>query len=500
MPFGAGLSFYLYRVVIVIDKFMRPIIGFIRPLFFFALCFGAKFELSAADSDFDPYGGWTGKQFEATGYFHLEQGEDRWWLVTPEGNAFLINGQDHVSPGAINRSYNRDHWNKKLGLTSESSAEERITTFYQKKVVKDAEYLGFNTLYSHSVPLGMNVIPYIPRAQTIFHEYWRTHSLVQHRPKWSEDNFVDVYSDSFVESVKATGQKMVDQKRDKDPWILAWGLTDVPILVPYEARPFPPGFYHKPLPGTTTWPVRLRNLGADAPGKQAYVALMRQRYKNRIEDFNTTYNTAFDSWDALAEAEDWRNVIDINGNIREERDNHAFLMDILDKAWGTQARVLKEYLPNHMIWGDTLNLNSPLPDELIQVYAKHFPVIVYQFYGATWEDHRLVMDRLRKLTGKPVFSADSSWAVPQPPHMPDPLGPQCANYSVAADRFEEVFYAAFKRSDFIGWGWCGMMDNWASSEPVKQHGGMQDVFGKWHQPLADRRAKFGKELYEVAVP
>lgn len=35
----------------------------------------------------DRFGGWTGKRFEPTGFFRVEK-DDRWWLVTPEGNAF----------------------------------------------------------------------------------------------------------------------------------------------------------------------------------------------------------------------------------------------------------------------------------------------------------------------------------------------------------------------------------------------------------------------------
>ncbi len=35
----------------------------------------------------DKFGGWTGKKFKATGFFRLEK-DERWWLVTPEGNAF----------------------------------------------------------------------------------------------------------------------------------------------------------------------------------------------------------------------------------------------------------------------------------------------------------------------------------------------------------------------------------------------------------------------------
>ncbi|MDG2167646.1 MAG: hypothetical protein P8L44_06935 [Opitutales bacterium] len=469
-----------------------------KPLFLIVL-FAAALRVAGQQPDLDTFGGWKGKSFEATGYFRMESGEDRWWLVSPEGNGFLIHGMDHCGSYVTGQSYNKEYWNQEWGLKNPSQAE-RTEAFYNQKVAQDRDYLGFNSVYSHQAPVGMNVVPYLPRARSVDIEYWRTHKLRKQNPPWSEENFLDVFSDAFVEKVNQTAQKMQDEKRVDDPWLLAWLLTDSPVLVPYEARPFPPGFYHKPLPGTTTWPVRLRNLGASTPGKQAYVELMRSRYGNRIQSFNAAYNTAFDSWEALAEAKDWRSVIDIQGNIHEERDNHAFLLKILDKSWGTQVKILQARDPNHMIWGDTLNMNSPITDDIIRMYAKHFPVIVYQYYGATWEDHERVMDRFRRLTNKPIFSADSSWSVPQPPEMPDPLGPQCANYEVAADRMEEVYNKSFARPDFIGWGWCGWMDQWESAEPVKQHGGLQDAFGNWHQPLADRMAKFGKEMYSIAQP
>lgn len=67
-------------------------------------------------------------------------------------------------------------------------------------------------------------------------------------------------------------------------------------------------------------------------------------------------------------------------DIHEERDNHAFLLQIFDKAWGTQVEVIRKHDPNHLILGDTLNLNEPISDDIIRVYAKHFPVIVCQYY------------------------------------------------------------------------------------------------------------------------
>ncbi len=67
-------------------------------------------------------------------------------------------------------------------------------------------------------------------------------------------------------------------------------------------------------------------------------------------------------------------------------------------------------------------------------------------------------------------------------------------------RFDEVYRAAFARPDFIGWGWCGWMDKWESAEPIMQHSGLQDAFGNWNQPIADRMSQFGKEMYQIAQP
>lgn len=41
-------------------------------------------------SDLDSYGGWTGLQGERTGFFHVEKLGNRWWFVTPEGNAYFM--------------------------------------------------------------------------------------------------------------------------------------------------------------------------------------------------------------------------------------------------------------------------------------------------------------------------------------------------------------------------------------------------------------------------
>ena len=49
--------------------------------------------------DYDAYGGWRKLNGEKTGFFHTQRIEGRWWLVTPDGNAFFSKGVDNVSYG-----------------------------------------------------------------------------------------------------------------------------------------------------------------------------------------------------------------------------------------------------------------------------------------------------------------------------------------------------------------------------------------------------------------
>ena len=59
---------------------------------------------SAASATFpekwSKYGGWKAKQFEATGFFRTHHDGNRWWLVDPEGYAFVSVGVDCIRDNA----------------------------------------------------------------------------------------------------------------------------------------------------------------------------------------------------------------------------------------------------------------------------------------------------------------------------------------------------------------------------------------------------------------
>ncbi|MFL3657219.1 MAG: hypothetical protein ACJ07L_04065 [Opitutales bacterium] len=65
--------------------------------------------------ELDRFGGWKDRKFEATGFFRVEK-DSRWWLVTPDGHAFLSFGINHLYPDLFRQPYNRDAWQKRLAV------------------------------------------------------------------------------------------------------------------------------------------------------------------------------------------------------------------------------------------------------------------------------------------------------------------------------------------------------------------------------------------------
>jgi hypothetical protein len=102
----------------------------------------------ARDTDEDPFGGWKAKRFEATGFFRTEHDGTRWWLVTPEGHAFLSFGINHYHAGWWTEDYNRDHWTRAFG--AQRPWDEAWQAGFRRAAVADLERLGINTLGIHT--------------------------------------------------------------------------------------------------------------------------------------------------------------------------------------------------------------------------------------------------------------------------------------------------------------------------------------------------------------
>jgi hypothetical protein len=445
----------------------------------------------AADSpeQFDRFGGWTEKKFEATGFFRVEK-DDRWWFVTPEGNAFLSVGINHLHPDLWNQSFSREAWQKKLGIDNLNSPQFRPAL--REWFLEICREYGFNTVGVHTELRVVNTprpaMPYIQPIRFVDIPHWS--------PEVSDDAFRDVFLEKFARHCDRLAKQYAEPARN-DPFLLGYAMTDCPLMTEEDCRARPDVIGGARRKSRIGWPRKLRNMGASAAGKAAYVRTMREVYRDQIGDFNSTYGTTFDSFDALLAAENWRPHTELS-NANETRDNIVFLQAVVDKYYDTTKSAIRRYDPNHMFFGDKLNANTDTVDTVLPITSKYTDILFYQMYGR-YEVQKLGLDRWAKIANKPIVNGDSSYTMITE-HMPRPYGPVADGLQQRAEWANEFFRDAFARPEFVGWHYCGLIDatQLIPRKQARQHSGILTAYGEPYPKLKEVIQTCTDEMYDIA--
>lgn len=437
----------------------------------------------------DQYGGWTGLKFEATGYFRTEK-TNRWWLVTPKGNAFLSFGINHLYPDLWKQPYNRAAWQQRLQVENLDSPE--FQPALRKWFLATCEDFGFNTVGVHTslgaVNLPQPAIPYLKAIKFIDVPHWKGDIPAE--------NFLDVFSPEFHQHCDALARAEAAPLRD-DPYLLGYAMTDCPLFTEEDLRERPDTIGGARRGARIGWPRRFRNFPAKAPGKQAYVATMREVYHDNIAEFNKTYGTSFASFAALTEAQNWRRETELS-NIAETRDNTAFMLKVVDAYYRTTRDALRKHDPNHLFFGDKLNANTDTLDTVLEVTRRYTDVVFYQMY-ARYEVQRPGLDRWSKRVDLPFINGDSAFTMVTD-HMPRPYGPIADDLAQRAEWTEEFMREAFARPEFVGWHYCGLIDAdmRVGRKQDRQHSGLLDGFGESYPLLEKVIKQSADDLYQIA--
>ncbi|MBE0652353.1 MAG: beta-galactosidase [Bacteroidales bacterium] len=432
----------------------------------------------------DQYGGLECLRFEATGFFRVEKA-DRWWLVTPGGSAFLSFGLNHMDTVYLLQDYNIDFWRTQFSFKDPS--EPSFREGFVKKVMSDLNVFGMNTLGCHGKKevFGKITVPYVQGLFFAPTAYWALRGV---------QSYPDVYSDEFRKRCEEIAENICLPKVN-DPFLIGYTFTNVPILTDLDADAHGMVPWGAPQDQRPTWPRALRNRGPETAGKKVFVDLMQKRYPTILE-FNQNYGTGFNTFSELLNAVNWSPFEKIE-KINDAADNHAFMLDIYEQYYRVTCQAIKQFDPNHLLFGDPLNANTGTTDDIVTLVARHIDLISYQYYGP-YSDQSHVLDHWSALTGKPIFNTDSNFTVPYE-QMPNPVGWICKTEEERASYFLDFATRAFARPDFIGWNWCGWIDAWESWRPVQQHCGLQDPFGNYHHPMPKVMSTFGSQLYDYAL-
>lgn len=451
----------------------------------------AQWSAKAAEhvSDFDRFGGWTARRFGATGFFRTEHDGRRWWLVTPEGHAFLSFGINHLYPDLFRQKFNHEAWTKNLG-GADLSNWSQFAPALRKWFLATCRDYGFNTVGVHNALQIVNqpqpALPYMRPIRFVDIPHWKMDV--------TDASFRDVFSQEFARHCDALAREAAVPG---DPFLIGYSMTDCPLLTEEDCRERTDVIGGARRRSRIGWPRRLRNLGASAAGKHAWVRTMQEIYRGVIANFNATYATSFDSFDALAAASNWRPDTDrSNGN--ETRDNIEFLKRVVEKYYQVTRDAIRRYDRNHLFFGDKLNANTDSIDTVLRITSRYTDVVMYQMY-ARYEVQQPGLDRWSKIANKPFVNGDSAFTMIAP-HMPRPYGPVADSLEQRTEWTDEFFRRSFARPEFVGWHYCGLIDatQQVARKQARQHSGLMTAFGQPYPILQQVIRRCVDDMYQLA--
>jgi len=307
-------------------------------------------RVSAEEKQFDKYGGWTGIKGDKKGYFHTQYINDRWWIITPEGNVFWSVGMYCVRMGGIpetgsgRRAY-QEACLKKYGTEQEWVKATRMQLYKW----------GFNTIGDWS-------------AESIYREPGFSYVIGINLPNKAENvipkgsygYFPDVFSKEFVDSVREQMQGMFNSQSY---------LLDDPRLLGYFLADEPSWYGSKGRRGSLV--DDFIAMDRSKPGKKAWVDSLILKYRD-IKKLNAAWQSNYANFDELL------SINKINDNSIIEQDKLLFFKVIAEEFAKVLYMTLREFDKYHMALGTR---PSRLYPEVVSALGKYCDIFSMSEYG-----------------------------------------------------------------------------------------------------------------------
>jgi hypothetical protein len=426
----------------------------------------------------DTYGGFTDIQGEKTGFFHTEKIDDRWWLVTPEGNAFWGMGIAHpitdFSKSAVTFSYlgDQEAWlsgsidrMRSLGYNcvwTGPYCPERLQSGYVDKALAEKVFREARIPYAFPLPI-----------------------LKHHVEMGPDEKRPDVFDDSFTEFVNDLVSKHVPKLKD-DPWVM--------------------GYYYGFAPWDQDY-VWLNDLIArkDSPGRERLLGVLEKRYEGDIIKLNRVYQTDFASFEALKDSgtlvyPTWMRshksgyipIPKAPGSQELFDDGQALLGEIIEHTFRIAHEAVRKHDQNHLIFGCYVK-EASLNAENWERIAPYIDVITPQHVSEAFPIRQVVkaLDKPALISDQPfgnVYPLPLITAKSSPGAVPDHVD-RLVLYDILANRIS-------KDPDYIGVDFCAVLFDQSHEDKAYEIGqpGFYNVYGEPKDQLCRTVTNFNQQM------
>lgn len=373
-----------------------------------------------ADAEHNGFGGWTGVQTEATGWFHAREIDGVWWIVDPVGNGFISKGVNHIT-------YHGDH-SPQLGY---SPYEQHVNELYDTRgewadaVVERLKRWGFNTVGSWSDE--------IMRRQRM--PYTMILNIGSRAgADWQRGVFPDVYSKRFRQMANHIALTQCKKRSDDVMLIgyypdneLRWGpdwRSDNSLLIDFLL------------------------MEADEEGGEAARRFIQARYPS-VELFNRAWGLSLASWENL------NSIQSAPPGEAREQDERDFLRQTAEQYFRVCYEAIKKADPNHMLLG--CRFAGYAPEEVLAAAGTYSDLISYNSYNVLPPEDAL--KRVYETARKPVMLTEFSFkamdsGLPNSKGAGKPVKTQADR----AERFTAYVEALMKMPFCVGYHWFKYAD------------------------------------------
>jgi hypothetical protein len=368
------------------------------------------------DSKFDSYGGLAGTgatySLKKTGYFHVEESNKRWVLVTPEGNLFFqlgvcglggrcddftkVAGREKIyewlpdkkdatfisawrdsRPDWGNFSFYSANWIKKFG--KEFSSEE-----WTGQAIKRLRSWGFNSAGAFSTQTESMRAANFPYVN--FLPLGRESDLAVLPERLGASYLMDPFDSRAEAILEARFAKIVAPKAN-DPLLIGYFYGNEQHL---EELPKKLGTYKS----------------SKVAAKAALVKSLENKYKS-IDKFNEAWKPAspFANFEALNEEPLFVRSTEGSADMEE------FYRLYIETYYSMIEKLYRKYDPNHMLIGSRMTSGTSSNETAVKTAGKHTDVVSVNYY--TYGIDGSFLGRVSEWSGgKPIILSEWYYGAP----------------------------------------------------------------------------------------
>ena len=247
-------------------------------------------------SSFSKYGGWKEKRFKPTGFFRTENDGKRWWLVDPEGYAFLSLGVDclrSTSSGPVTGIEDLFEWlpeksDSRYGESVSGNETSKVIDFYMANLIRvfGSDWKARWSKMTADMLRNLNINTVGNWSEISFaKENKLAYVLPLNRFPGTKTQLYRDFPDVFSEEYKKNSAEFARQLSD---------YKDDPYLIGYFLRNEP------------QWAFGYHNLAyemfaTDQPSatKDEFIKWINSKYDNNIQSFKKAWNLNIEKFDDL---------------------------------------------------------------------------------------------------------------------------------------------------------------------------------------------------------